>query len=89
MRETHRRTAVVLGAERSRAVHRSPVIASYGVQSPGQVAQVSPNFFDVLGVRAALGRTFTPDEKPGGRPVVVLNDSFWRRRFGADAALVG
>ena len=38
---------------------------------------VSGNFFDVLGIRAALGRTFTPDEDaaPGTHPITVLSDS--------------
>ncbi|MGE5278354.1 MAG: ABC transporter permease [Acidobacteriota bacterium] len=52
---------------------------------------VSGNYFDVLGVRAALGRTFTPEEGrvPGGVPVVVIGDGFWRRHFGADPRVLG
>jgi predicted permease len=52
---------------------------------------VSGNYFDVLGTRAAEGRTFIPDEDetPDAHPVVVLSDSLWRRRFGADPALIG
>ena len=40
------------------------------------------NFFDVLGVKPALGRFFLPDEDthPGGDNVVVLSDALWRRR---------
>jgi predicted permease len=55
----------------------------------GQV--VTANFFDVLGVRAALGRTFLPeeDEGPGGQPVVVLSHGFWKRNFGGDPGVVG
>ncbi|HUJ43160.1 MAG TPA: ABC transporter permease [Opitutaceae bacterium] len=55
----------------------------------GQVA--TANFFSVLGVRPLLGRTFLPDEdqKPGGSPVLVLSEAFWRRRFGGDPAIVG
>ena len=51
---------------------------------------VSGNYFDVLGVQAAAGRTFAPDEDtiPGAHPVVVLSDRLWRRRFNADAAVV-
>ena len=34
------------------------------------------NFFDVLGVRPVLGRSFLPeDDQPGGRPVVLISDS--------------
>jgi predicted permease len=51
---------------------------------------VSGNFFDVLGVRAALGRTFVAgDDAPGASPVVVLAHDYWRRRFGGDPAVVG
>jgi macrolide transport system ATP-binding/permease protein len=52
---------------------------------------VSGNYFDVLGVKAALGRTFLPDEDktPGTHPVVVLSQGLWRRSFGGDPNLVG
>src|SRR5262245_12081453 len=47
---------------------------------------VSGNFFDVLGVRAAMGRTFAleEDRTPGTHPVVVISHRLWQRRFGAD-----
>ena len=49
------------------------------------------NFFDVLGVRAAAGRTFQPaeDSTTGTHPVVVLSHDFWQRRFHGDPAIVG
>ncbi len=51
---------------------------------------VSANFFSVLGAGAAYGRTFNPDEEMRGRTgVLVLSDGFWRRRFGADPAVIG
>ncbi len=52
---------------------------------------VTANFFSVLGVQAAMGRTFLPEEDKGlgGHPVVVLSQSLWERRFGADANVVG
>ncbi len=55
------------------------------------IEYVSGNYFDVLGVRAARGRTFSPEEDraPGTQPVVVVSDGFWRSRFGADPYLVG
>jgi predicted permease len=49
---------------------------------------VSPNYFDVLGIRAARGRTFTAGAV-AGEPIVVISDSLWRRAFNADPALVG
>jgi len=50
----------------------------------------SDNFFQVLGVQAALGRTFIPgqDDRPGVN-VVVLSDAFWRSHFGADPGIIG
>ncbi|MEZ5419607.1 MAG: ADOP family duplicated permease [Vicinamibacterales bacterium] len=52
---------------------------------------VSAPFFDVLGVRPALGRFFAPDEDatPGAVPVTVLTHRFWTERLGADPAVVG
>src|SRR5262249_59838214 len=43
---------------------------------------VSGNYFDLLGVRAAQGRTFTADEDraPGTNPVAVLSHGCWQRR---------
>ena len=53
-------------------------------------ARVSANYFDVMGVRPILGRTFTADEdRPGNDRVVVLSHRLWTRRFGAGAAVVG
>jgi predicted permease len=51
---------------------------------------VSENFFEVLGVDAVEGRVFGPsDGVPGNAPLVVISDSLWRRRFGADPKAVG
>src|SRR5215472_9634970 len=52
---------------------------------------VTGNFFDVLGVRAALGRTFSPEEdrELGAGPVVVLNYGFWQRKFAGDKNVMG
>ncbi|HEV3469197.1 MAG TPA: ABC transporter permease [Pyrinomonadaceae bacterium] len=54
-----------------------------GVQSSGDL-------FEVLGARAALGRTLARgDEQPGGAPVVVVSHGMWQRRYGGDPGLVG
>jgi len=44
----------------------------------------------VLGVRAQIGRTFTPDDDrtPGGHPVVILSHNYWTRRFAGDPAVL-
>jgi len=48
---------------------------------------VSENFFDLLGVQAAQGRTFRTEDQSG--PVLVVSHDLWQRRFGSDPALVG
>jgi predicted permease len=53
-------------------------------------AQVSANFFDVLGVHPHLGRNFLEQEDHRGQhQVVMLADSLWQRRFGGDPSIVG
>ena len=52
------------------------------------IEEVTPNYFDVLGVRAAQGRLLR-GEADEGEAVVVLGDKLWRTRFGADPAVVG
>jgi predicted permease len=52
---------------------------------------VSGNYFDVLGVKPHLGRTFAPDEDsvPGAHPVAVLSYGCWQRRFASDPDIAG
>jgi putative ABC transport system permease protein len=55
-----------------------------------QYAIVSADFFATLGVRPLLGRAFRAEEdNPGNASAVIVSHSLWRRRFGADPALVG
>jgi predicted permease len=56
-----------------------------------EVVLASGNYFDVLGVKPALGRTFTPDEdgQNNTTPVAVISHGLWQSRFGADPAVVG
>ena len=50
----------------------------------------SPNYFDVLGMRPALGRLFRPEDgQKGAPPVMVLSYAAWQRYFGADPSAVG
>src|SRR5262245_36309870 len=57
-------------------------------RADGELA--SGNYFEVLGVRPALGRVFNQedDRAPGAHPVVVLSHAYWARRFGADPAIL-
>jgi macrolide transport system ATP-binding/permease protein len=52
---------------------------------------VTGNYFDVLGVKAEIGRTFLPEEDrtPNTHPVVVIAHSLWQRRFAADPGVLG
>ena len=53
-------------------------------------ALVSANFFTFLGASPVRGRGFSAgEETPGIQNVVVISDSLWRRRYGADPALIG
>lgn len=52
--------------------------------------RVSASLFPILGIQAALGRTFQEDEdRPGHDHVVVLSHALWERRFHADPAIIG
>src|SRR4051812_38039757 len=52
--------------------------------------EVTASYFDILGISAATGRTFTEAEAhPGGPPSVVLSDRFWRLRLGAKPDVIG
>jgi predicted permease len=64
----------------------------YGHGDPLRVTTgvVSDAFFDMLGVKPALGRTFRPGEEAvGAAPVVVLSHSFWMNQFQGDSSIVG
>lgn len=55
-----------------------------------QAARVTYNVCDVLGVRPAVGRWFSPDEdKPGGSNAVVIGYGLWTRRFANSKSAVG
>ena len=55
-----------------------------------QTGVVSAGFFNVLGVKPLLGRTFQAGEdRPGAAPVIVLSYEFWRRALGGDPNIVG
>ena len=74
------------------AYFQQPFSLSDDSQSERVIGQiVSGNYFAALGVRPALGRFFLPEEDrtPGTHPVVVIGHGLWRRRFGADPAVIG
>lgn len=55
------------------------------------VEVVSGNYFDMLGVPALYGRTFSKEEGEvlGGAPVIVLDHAYWEREYGADPSAIG
>ena len=53
------------------------------------VALVSGEYFDVLGVHAVVGRTLTPDDDRSTGDSAVVSYDFWERRFAQDPAVVG
>jgi|RhiMethySRZTD1v2_1073278.scaffolds.fasta_scaffold00346_42 putative ABC transport system permease protein len=50
---------------------------------------VTPNFFNVLGVRPVLGRSFTPADDRAGVNVAVISHALWQRRYSGDPEIVG
>ncbi|MGH9970953.1 MAG: ABC transporter permease, partial [Pyrinomonadaceae bacterium] len=56
-------------------------IPSYGVTT---------NFYSLIGVQPAIGRSFTSDEdKPGGAKVAILSHALWQRRYGGGRGILG
>ena len=73
------------------AVSMNPVrLTGDGTPEQAPAAQVSGNFFSVLGVNAIAGRTFLPaDDAPGQPAQAVVSEPLWERRYGRAADLVG
>jgi predicted permease len=74
------------------SVYQFQQVALSGSAEPRSVSAVeaTAGFFDVLGEKAALGRTFDDSERaPGEHRVAVITEGLWRREFGGDAAAVG
>jgi predicted permease len=71
---------------------RTSVVNLTGGSFPEQLraANVSADFFPLLGAPVARGRTFSADEdRPNGPPVVVISGSLWQRRFNSDPDIAG
>ncbi len=68
---------------------------SFNLSGRGEAQQVPAqrvtwNFFDVLGSRMEIGRSFTPaEDEPGGAQVVVISDELWAQLFNRDPRALG
>lgn len=72
------------------AEHRDMQLGGTGEPTRVFAARITASFFPLLGVNAALGRTFLEEEnRPGRTPVVLLTDSLWRSRMGSDPHVIG
>jgi predicted permease len=65
-------------------------LTGIGAPSVVSVAGVTDGFFEELGTTAQIGRLLTEDETASGKHnVLVLSDTLWRTRFGADPHILG
>jgi len=67
-------------------------VSMTGTSEPARLvmSEVTSRFFDVLGVRAELGRTFIDGEDlPGRDRIAVLGHALWEQRFGGDRSVIG
>lgn len=74
------------------AKQRPFTLGEFGSSERVWAETVTGNFFDVLGVKPVLGRTFNADEQDeriGAHPVTVLSERLWRRKFQADPQIIG
>ncbi len=71
----------------------SPMIAALNLTDHTRLLMgevVTGNYFQMLGIRAAIGRTLLPeDDRPGAEPVVMVSDQYWRRELGGDPQVIG
>src|SRR5262249_25926159 len=80
----------------TRALAGLPPFTHWAANLPGageaerlEGTRVAGNFFDLVGATAQIGRTIVPADEEGSARRVVLTDALWKRRFGADPAIVG
>lgn len=74
------------------AAYQSADFNLQGREQPERIsgANVSPNFFAVLGVEPLMGRAYLQGEdQPGSNRVVILSNQLWQRNFGSDPQIVG
>ena len=82
---TQNRTFDVMGATTGAL---ASIVRPDGTPEQLPAEQVTPGFFEALGVQPILGRTFQPSDSAASR-VVVLSEGLWRTQFGGDRAAIG
>src|SRR6202167_1629533 len=81
--QTHTLTGIL-------AYHNDGIALTGGAQPERvYIANVSANYFDVLGIQPVLGRFFLPEEESRAIPNVVLGYALWKTRYAKDPAIVG
>ncbi len=73
------------------AYHQTPLALAGGDEPERLLGEiVTSDYFDVVGVKARLGRTFLPEDAAveGGPPVAVIAHALWTGRFAADSAIL-
>ncbi len=83
-----------LGSNVATALYRSPVETHFGRAEQERRIRASytpASYFDLLGIRPAIGRFYSTDEdRPGaGSPVAVASHAFWQQQLGGDASALG
>ena len=90
-KEVRQRTPMFQGLLASGRADRVDLVVDGHEAEHPRTRYVSGNYFAVLGVPAALGRTFgeVEDVAPGVSPVVVISHDYWMRRFSGDRGAIG
>jgi macrolide transport system ATP-binding/permease protein len=84
------RSTTLSGVVGRSRVYQPAIVVAQGRADTAQAELVSGNFFDVLGIAPAAGRTLSDgDDHEGAEPSAVLSYAYWTRRFAADPGIVG
>jgi putative ABC transport system permease protein len=87
-RATSLESVAVISSSRNNPTDALDLVTADGTERL-RAAAVTPNFFELLGVTARVGRTFTSADDGEGTPLVVISHAFWERRFAGDPSVIG
>jgi putative ABC transport system permease protein len=84
------RSANTVFSDMAAVEYRSVNLSSQGTPEAFNAQAITPNYFDLVGIVPALGRTFAAGDDEHGRDhVVILSNGLWQRRFGSDPSVIG